>query len=72
LHVLPALLAGRNRARHAVMPSAVVAALVAAGLGERNLHGTLDLNDAGRRYIAKNNLSTNKIEKHRKIEKHQQ
>jgi hypothetical protein len=54
------------------MPSAVVAGLVAAGLGEGNLHGTLDLNDTGRRYIAENNLSTNNIEKHRKIEKHQQ
>jgi hypothetical protein len=42
-----------------VMPPSVVAALVAAGLGERNLRGTLDINDAGRDYLKVRNLPTN-------------
>jgi len=54
--------------RFAFMPATVVAALVAAGLAEMNLHGTLDVNAAGRRYIAERSLST-KMEKRRKIEK---
>jgi hypothetical protein len=42
-----------------VMPPSVVAALVAAGLGEKNLRGTLDINDAGRDYLSVRNLPTN-------------
>jgi hypothetical protein len=42
-----------------VMPSSVVAALVAAGLGEKNLRGTLDINDAGRDYLKGRDLSIN-------------
>jgi hypothetical protein len=45
-----------------VMPPSVVAALVAAGLGEKNQRGTLDINDAGRDYLNVRNLSV-KIEK---------
>jgi hypothetical protein len=41
------------------MPSSVVAALVAAGLGEKNLRGTLDINDAGRDYLKGRDLSIN-------------
>jgi hypothetical protein len=48
-----------------VMPSSVVAALVAVGLGEKNLRGTLDVNDAGRHYLKVRHLQTN-IEKHRR------
>jgi len=44
------------------MPSSTVAALVAAGLGAKNLRGTLDVNDAGRLYLNARDLST-KIEK---------
>jgi hypothetical protein len=40
----------------AFIPAAAVAALVAAGLGDKNLHGTLDVNAAGRRYLAQENL----------------
>ena len=35
----------------AVMPPSVVGTLAAAGLGEKNSRGTLDVNDAGRQYI---------------------
>jgi hypothetical protein len=35
----------------AVMPPSVVRTLAAAGLGEKNSRGTLDVNDAGRQYI---------------------
>ena len=42
-----------------VMPPSVVAALVAAGLGEKSLRGTLDINDAGRDYLSVRNLPTN-------------
>jgi len=42
-----------------VMPPSVVAALVAAGLGEKNLRGTLDINDAGRDYLKGRDLSIN-------------
>jgi hypothetical protein len=41
------------------MPPSVVAALVAAGLGEKNPRGTLDINDAGRDYLKVRNLQTN-------------
>jgi hypothetical protein len=34
-----------------VMPPSVVGTLAAAGLGEKNSRGTLDVNDAGRHYI---------------------
>jgi hypothetical protein len=40
----------------------MVAALVAAGLGAKNLSGTLDVNDAGRLYLNARDLSM-KIEK---------
>jgi hypothetical protein len=40
-----------------VMPSSTVAALVAAGLGAKNLRGTLDVNDAGRLYLNARDLS---------------
>jgi hypothetical protein len=33
------------------LPFATVAALVAAGLGEKNSRGTLDVNHVGRRYL---------------------
>jgi hypothetical protein len=42
-----------------VMPPAIVAALAAAGLGEKNSRGMLDVNDAGRRYLELKNLPTN-------------
>ena len=45
-----------------VMPSPMVAALVAAGLGAKNLRGTLDVNDAGRLYLNARDLSM-KIDK---------
>jgi hypothetical protein len=38
------------------IPPAVVSTLVAAGLGERNLHGTFDVSAAGRRYLTEKNL----------------
>ena len=49
-----------------VMPPSVVASLVAAGLGEQNLRGTLDINDAGRDYLKVRNLPTN-TEKRRRL-----
>jgi len=45
-----------------VMPSSVVVTLVAAGLGEKNSRGTLDVNDAGRQYIKVRDLPS-KIDK---------
>jgi hypothetical protein len=42
-----------------VIPPSVVAALVAAGLGDKNPRGTLDVNDAGRDYLKVRNLPTN-------------
>ena len=39
-----------------VMPPSVVAQLAEAGLGEPNAHGTLDINDAGRQYLARRDL----------------
>jgi hypothetical protein len=48
-----------------VMPPSVVAALVAAGLGEKNSRGTLDVNDAGRHYLKVRNIPTD-TEKHRR------
>jgi hypothetical protein len=41
------------------MPLSIVASLVAAGLGEKNLRGTLDINNAGRDYHKAKNLPTN-------------
>lgn len=41
------------------IPPSVVAALVAAGLGDKNSRGTLDVNDAGRDYLKVRNLLTN-------------
>ena len=40
-----------------VMPSSMVAALVTAGVGAKNLRGTLDVNDAGRLYLNARDLS---------------
>jgi hypothetical protein len=45
-----------------VMPSSVVGTLAAAGLGEKNSRGTLDVNDAGRQYIKLRDLPS-KIDK---------
>ena len=42
-----------------VMPPSVVAALLTAGLGDKNLRGTLDINDAGRHYLKVRDLSAN-------------
>jgi len=39
-----------------VMPLSVVGTLAAAGLGEKNSRGTLDVNDAGRQYIKARDL----------------
>ena len=39
-----------------VMPPSVVPQLAEAGLGEPNAHGTLDINDAGRQYLATRDL----------------
>jgi hypothetical protein len=48
-----------------VIPAAVVAALVAAGLGEKNPRGTLDVNAAGRRYLSERNLPIRKEKRRR-------
>jgi hypothetical protein len=45
-----------------LIPSSMVAALVALGLGAKNLRGTLDVNDAGRLYLNARDLSM-KMEK---------
>ena len=45
------LLRAATGSREGLLPFAAVAALVAAGLGEKNARGTLDVNDAGRRYL---------------------
>ena len=42
-----------------VIPPSVVAALVAAGLADKNPRGALDVNDAGRHYLELRNLPTN-------------
>src|SRR6202163_1192900 len=39
-----------------VMPPSVVGTLAAAGLGEKNSRGALDVNDAGRQYIKARDL----------------
>jgi hypothetical protein len=44
--------------RCGVMSAHVVAALAAAGLGEPNVQGSIDINDAGRRYIRDRDLPT--------------
>jgi hypothetical protein len=44
--------------RRGVMPSAMVSALAAAGFGEPNTGGTLDVNESGLRYIREANLPT--------------
>ena len=49
-----------------VMPSSMVATLAAAGLGAKNLRGTLDVNDAGRLYLNARDLSM-KTEKRRRF-----
>ena len=46
-------------------PADAVETLVAAGFGEKNSSGRLDVNAAGRAYIAEKNLST-KTEKRRR------
>jgi hypothetical protein len=45
-----------------VIPPSVVGTLAAAGLGEKNSRGTLDVNDAGRQYIRIRDLPS-KIDK---------
>jgi hypothetical protein len=40
----------------AFIPADVVASLVAAGLADKNLHGTLTVNAEGRRYLTAQNL----------------
>jgi hypothetical protein len=45
------LLRAATGSRQGVLPFATVAALVAAGLGEKNSRGTLDVNHVGRRYL---------------------
>jgi hypothetical protein len=45
-----------------VIPPSVVGILAAAGLGEKNSRGTLDVNDAGRQYIRARDLPS-KIDK---------
>ncbi len=47
------------------IPEDAVETLVAAGFGEKTSSGKLDINAAGRAYIAENNLST-KIERRRR------
>jgi hypothetical protein len=47
------------------IPADAVETLIAAGLGEKSSSGKLDVNAAGRAYIAEKNLST-KIEKRRR------
>jgi hypothetical protein len=42
-----------------LMPPSVVAAFAAAGLGEKNSRGTLDVNDVGRHYLKVRNFPTN-------------
>jgi hypothetical protein len=49
-----------------LMPPSVVAAFAAAGLGEKNSRGTLDVNDEGRHYLKIRNLPTN-IKKRRRL-----
>jgi hypothetical protein len=49
-----------------LMPPSVVAAFAAAGLGEKNSRGTLDVNDAGRHYLKIRNFPTN-IKKRRRL-----
>jgi hypothetical protein len=45
-----------------VIPPSVVGTLAAAGLGEKNSRGTIDVNDAGRQYIRIRDLPS-KIDK---------
>jgi hypothetical protein len=45
-----------------VIPPSVVGTLAAAGFGEKNSRGTLDVNDAGRQYIRARDLPS-KIDK---------
>ena len=49
-----------------VMPPSIVAALAAAGLGEKNSGSTLNVNDAGRHYLKVRDLPTN-TEKRRSV-----
>jgi hypothetical protein len=52
------LLRAATKPPRSVIPPAVVATLVAAGLGQRNVNGTLQLNDAGRYYLRVRDLPT--------------
>ena len=45
------LLRAATGSREGLLPFAAVAALVAAGLGEKNARGALDVNPAGRQYL---------------------
>jgi len=60
------LLRAATRLPHgAVMPPSAVAALVAAGMGEPNERGTLDINDAGRQYLKMRDLPYVATRRHR-------
>jgi hypothetical protein len=50
------LLRAADGSRCGIFPSSVSATLVAAGLGEKNLSGALNVNDAGRHYLETRNL----------------
>lgn len=52
------LLRAATGSRRGIMPAPIVAALVAAELGERNERGTLDVNEAGWLYLKLRNLPT--------------
>jgi len=47
------------------MPPSAVAALVAAGMGEPNERGTLDINEAGRQYLKMRDLPYVATRRHR-------
>jgi hypothetical protein len=50
------LLRAATASRQGAIPAPAVSALVAAGLGEKNTRGQLDVNEAGRRYLEAKNL----------------
>ena len=60
------LLRAATRLAHgAAMPPSAVEALVAAGLGEQNARGSLDVNDAGRQYLKVRDLPYVPCRRHR-------
>ena len=50
------LLRAATGSRQGVIPAPAVIAIVAAGLGEQNTRGQLDVNEAGRQYLEAKNL----------------